>query len=276
MWFTLLVMAVAVSFEPFRIGLTVLMLNRPRPLLQLFAFLCGGFAMGVTVGLVVLFVVRSAVAPAQFTLPRVQMVIGVLALLIAAVLAVRPARPRSDGDRLSMWARRLADGHSLWVAAVAGLGIALPSIDYLAALAVIAASGTAATIADRCASDLQRSGVHVHRDPAAGLSGGAGADTGGDDVAARLAPVAFKTRRGGPVGSRRMRAFGRRNPGLVDRRRALAALTVHHVLEPGEHLRQRIGGTAEGGLGRRCGDGRRVIAVVRVHRDRRGQGIVRA
>ena len=43
-----------------------------------------------------------------------------------------------------MWARRLADGHSLWVAAVAGLGIALPSIDYLAALAVIAASGTAA------------------------------------------------------------------------------------------------------------------------------------
>jgi hypothetical protein len=145
MWFTLLVMAVAVSFEPFRIGLTVLMLNRPRPLLQLFAFLCGGFAMGVTVGLVVLFVVRSAVAPAQFTLPRVQMVIGLLALLIAAVLAVRPARPRSGGDRLSMWARRLADGHSLWVAAVAGLSIALPSIDYLAALAVIAASGTAAT-----------------------------------------------------------------------------------------------------------------------------------
>ena len=62
MWITLLVMAVAVSFEPFRIGMTVLMLNRPRPLLQLFAFLCGGFAMGVTVGLVVLFVVRSAVS----------------------------------------------------------------------------------------------------------------------------------------------------------------------------------------------------------------------
>ena len=72
------------------------------------------------------------------------MVIGVLALLIAAVLAVRPARPRSDGDRLLIWARRLADGHSLWVAAVAGLGIALPSLDYLAALAVIAASGAAA------------------------------------------------------------------------------------------------------------------------------------
>lgn len=142
MWITLLVMAVAVSFEPFRVGMTVLMLNRPRPLLQLSAFLCGGFAMGVTVGLVVLFVVRSAVSPEQFTLPRVQVVIGVLALLTAAVIAVRPARP--DGHRFTAWARRLADGRSPWVGAAAGLGIALPSIDYLAALAVIAASGAAA------------------------------------------------------------------------------------------------------------------------------------
>ena len=33
-------MAVAVSVEPFRIGMTVLMLNRPQPMLQLLAFLC--------------------------------------------------------------------------------------------------------------------------------------------------------------------------------------------------------------------------------------------
>jgi len=38
MWFTILVMAVAVSLEPFRIGMTVLMLNRPRPMLQLLVF----------------------------------------------------------------------------------------------------------------------------------------------------------------------------------------------------------------------------------------------
>ena len=50
MWITLLVMAVAVSLEPFRIGMTVLMINRPRPLLQLLAFLAGGFAMGIAVG----------------------------------------------------------------------------------------------------------------------------------------------------------------------------------------------------------------------------------
>jgi hypothetical protein len=40
----------------------------------------------------------------------------------------------------------LLGGQSLWVAGIAGLGIALPSVDYLAALAVIAAgSPTTAT-----------------------------------------------------------------------------------------------------------------------------------
>ncbi|HEX7826488.1 MAG TPA: GAP family protein, partial [Mycobacterium sp.] len=53
MWITILVMALAVSLEPFRIGMTVLMLNRPQPMLQLLAFLCGGFFMGTTVGLIV-------------------------------------------------------------------------------------------------------------------------------------------------------------------------------------------------------------------------------
>ena len=79
MWITILVMAIAVSLEPFRIGMTVLMLNRPRPMLQLLAFLSGGFAMGTTVGLVVLFALRAGLLEsAHFTLPKVQIVIGVL------------------------------------------------------------------------------------------------------------------------------------------------------------------------------------------------------
>lgn len=146
MWITLLVMAVAVSLEPFRIGMTVLMLNRPRPIVQLLAFLAGGFAMGTSVGLVVLFLLRPAVlGSAHFTLPKVQIVIGVLALLVAVVLAtgVRLRQSEQPG-RMSAQARRLANGNSPWVAALAGLGIALPSVDYLAALAVILASGSAA------------------------------------------------------------------------------------------------------------------------------------
>ena len=139
MWITLLVMAIAVSMEPFRIGMTVLMLNRPRPTLQLLAFLAGGFAMGATVGLVVIFLFRPGLlGSAHFTLPNVQIAIGASAVLIAAVVAVG----FMPGPSLPTRARGLARGPSLWIAGVAGLGIALPSIDYLAVLAVIVASGT--------------------------------------------------------------------------------------------------------------------------------------
>ncbi|MGV9799474.1 GAP family protein [Mycobacterium sp. NPDC003449] len=150
MWIPLLVMAAAVSLEPFRIGMTVLMLNRPRPLLQLLAFLAGGFAMGTTVGLVVLFLLRPALGSAHFTLPRMQIAVGVLALLAAAVFATgRPASmlgnaPAQPGP-LATRARRLLGGQSLWTAGAVGLGIALPSVDYVAALTLIVASGAAAT-----------------------------------------------------------------------------------------------------------------------------------
>jgi hypothetical protein len=160
MWITILVMAVAISLEPFRIGMTVLMLNRPRPTLQLLAFLCGGFAMGISVGLAVLFVLQPRLLESEhFTLPKVQIAIGVLALLGSAVVATNVlagrfgSRARGGAtpggvdapQRLSTRVRNLLKGRSLWVAAVAGLGIALPSVDYLAALAVILASGTTAT-----------------------------------------------------------------------------------------------------------------------------------
>jgi hypothetical protein len=155
MWIPLLMMAVAVSLEPFRIGMTVLAINRPRPALQLLAFLAGGFVMGTTVGVVVLFVLRPALGSAHFTLPRVQIVVGLVLLVNAALVAaglLSRSKTTSGGltDRIpasiSGRARRLLNGGSLWTAGVAGLGIALPSIDYVAALALIVASGaTAAT-----------------------------------------------------------------------------------------------------------------------------------
>jgi Sap, sulfolipid-1-addressing protein len=146
MLITVLVMAFAVSVEPFRIGMTVLMLNRPRPVLQLLAFLSGGFAMGMTVGLVVLFMLRRRLlGSSYFTLPKVQILIGLLALVVAVVVAVDvPGRWGSRPAGLARPAQRLLSGHSLSVAGIAGLGIALPSVDYLAALAVILASGAAA------------------------------------------------------------------------------------------------------------------------------------
>jgi len=146
MLITVLVMAFAVSVEPFRIGMTVLMLNRPRPVLQLLAFLSGGFVMGMTVGLVVLFVFRRRLlGSTYFTVPQVQILIGFLALAAAVVVAVDvPGRFGSRPARLARPAQRLLSRPSLSVAGIAGLSIALPSVDYLAALAVILASGAAA------------------------------------------------------------------------------------------------------------------------------------
>jgi len=153
MWITLLAMAVAVSLEPFRIAMTILMINRPRPLMQLFVFLACGFAMGITVGTIVLFVLRPALGSAHFTLPRVQLAVGAVLLIYAAVVATdlmgRVGRMRGHGaasraDRrfgpLATRIRKLLDDRSPWTAGIAGLGIALPSIDYLAVLALIAAS----------------------------------------------------------------------------------------------------------------------------------------
>jgi hypothetical protein len=146
MLLTVLVMALAVSLEPFRIGMTVLMTNRQRPVLQLLAFLAGGFAMGMTVGLVVLFVLRRRLLDsAYFTLPHVQILIGALALLAAVLVATKDRWLRPRREALATPARNLLNGSSLWLAAAAGMGIALPSVDYLATLAVILASGAAAT-----------------------------------------------------------------------------------------------------------------------------------
>ncbi|UXA18380.1 GAP family protein [Mycobacterium sp. SMC-4] len=156
MWIPLLVMAVAVSLEPFRIGMTVVMMNRPRPVLQLLAFLAGGFTMGISVGLVILFVLRPAMDSPHVSAPKIQIAVGAVLLVNAALLAFsRVKTPREDEpprwthrvwQMITDRARRILDGRSLWAAGVAGLGIALPSVDYLAALALIVASGAAAGV----------------------------------------------------------------------------------------------------------------------------------
>ena len=192
---TVLLMALAVSVEPFRIGMTVLMLNRPRPALQLLAFLGGGFAMGMTVGLVVLFVFRHALTESpHFTLPNVQILIGVLALVAAAIVVIH-GRRKLQPNRLTGATQRLLSGPSLLVAGIAGLGIALPSVDYLAALAVILASGAEASTQVAVAVDVQCRGLRAGGDTVAGLRPRTAghAEVGG--VAAQLDSIAAPCRR---------------------------------------------------------------------------------
>lgn len=168
MWITVLGLAIAVNFEPMRLGLITVALGRPRPALQLMAFLSGSFFMSVTAGLIVLFVVRPGMLGApQFSTAKVQIVFGVLAVLAAAVLAskvrlgqfsrTRDAAVTANSDRtppgetrtvtfVTSRVKSLVGGSSPWFSGAMGLAIALPSIDYLALLILIATSGATASL----------------------------------------------------------------------------------------------------------------------------------
>ncbi|MBA0045037.1 GAP family protein [Mycobacteroides sp. LB1] len=153
MWTVVLLMALGVSVEPTRLGLTVLMLNRPRPLLQLFVFLCGAFAMGLSLGLTLLFLLRvSPAGETNISGPHIQLALGLLALVVAAVLAAThrarrtPAPAPALVGKMSTRVRGFLKNNSLWVAGVSGLGIALPSADFLAVIALIHSSGATQSI----------------------------------------------------------------------------------------------------------------------------------
>src|SRR4051794_25680644 len=104
-WGAVLVMALAAMADPLRIGITVLVISRPRPMLQLLAFWLGGLAMGFGVGLSVLLLLHDLAldffkdlesTTATSTVGLVQVTIGVLAFLLAAMIAMRfPSRRRA-------------------------------------------------------------------------------------------------------------------------------------------------------------------------------------
>lgn len=172
MWTTVVVLALALNLEPNRLGIIGLLFLRAHPIRQLLVFLCTSFLVSSTVGLLVLFLVhRGSVLKGEFSGSVIQIGMGTLALAAAAVLFSNipmpgsrrssagspPASPTGppDGtasapasgltlvDTITKRAGRLARGSSLWFPATLGLGISLPSVDYVALLLLIAASGAA-------------------------------------------------------------------------------------------------------------------------------------
>ncbi|MEZ5130919.1 MAG: GAP family protein [Mycobacterium sp.] len=95
MWTSVLVLAIAVNLEPTRIGLLPLLLSRRQPLLQLLAYLVGSLTISLGFGLAVLFVFDESVFGTSASGGgKAQIAVGVLALLVAAVMAVRGLRTR--------------------------------------------------------------------------------------------------------------------------------------------------------------------------------------
>jgi hypothetical protein len=137
-------------------------------MLHLFAYWLGGIVMSLVVGLSVLFVLRdfafTASSTSSSTAGQIRMAVGALALLFAALIAVKsslrqqvsvtmpgggPSRLGLQPNKFDVWSRLPTRVHgvlqrwSLCAAFVVGCGMAMP-VQYLAALAAIHLSGAAA------------------------------------------------------------------------------------------------------------------------------------
>lgn len=174
MWTTVILLALAVSIEPTRIGLIAVLLTKAHPVRHLLTFLLTGLTVSMSVGLLVLLVFRRGF-PGQSKIDPawVQIGIGVVALLLAALLAsniplgrlgkgssseaaretaqaaeemAAAVEPSAAGDpkRLATRVRNFVKGESRWLSGSIGAALAMPSFDYMALLALIIASGAPA------------------------------------------------------------------------------------------------------------------------------------
>lgn len=166
MWTTVLILAVALNLEPNRLGIIGLLLLRPHPIRQLLVFLCVSFLTNSVAGLIVLYLAyRGSFLEGESSSAIMQIAVGAVALIAAAFLftniplpgSKRPVPEGSTGapdesegipssgmglvDNFTKRLGRLAHGDSMWLPAALGVGIALPSVDYVAMLLLIAASG---------------------------------------------------------------------------------------------------------------------------------------
>jgi len=165
MWTTVIILALALNLEPNRLGIIGLLLLRPEPIRQLLVFLCSNFLVNAATGLGILFFVnRGSVLKGDTSSAIMQISMGTLALLVAAVLftnirmpgskarATGPTAPTGESaavpssglalvDNFTKRAGRLVQGRSLWFAGTLGVAIAMPSVDFVALLLLIASSG---------------------------------------------------------------------------------------------------------------------------------------
>ena len=170
MWATVLVLALALNLEPNRLGIIGLLILRPHPIRQLLVFLCTSFVVGLSVGLLVLYVAhRGALLNSGSASATLQIAVGAFALVASAFLfsnipiprrakassADRPGETDDVGvassglplvDNFTKRLGRFGRPDSTWLAGALGVGISLPSVDYVALLLLIAASDKPPTV----------------------------------------------------------------------------------------------------------------------------------
>lgn len=169
MWSAVLAVSVVVAMDPVRIGITALLISRPQPMRNLFAFWLGGMAAGIAVASVVLLWLREwavgamravETAASNPIVGQIQVLLGVLAVLIAvrvlarkrtpvptargASIEVLPPGTAADTSRPSIRSR--LESGSMTAVFVAGLALATPPVEYLAVLITILASSATTAV----------------------------------------------------------------------------------------------------------------------------------
>jgi hypothetical protein len=172
MWGLVLLFALSAAQDPLRIGVMALLIARPRPMHNLFVYWLGLMVTGFGAALAALFVLHDLLLPvvrvvtsvaASPVVPPMQIVLGALALLAAALLTVRsvvrqpahaaipagdshalvlqPGTPTVPGRlSLSSMLKSLLEGRSLGMAFIAGLCTSTQIIECGAAMIAILAS----------------------------------------------------------------------------------------------------------------------------------------
>jgi len=183
MWTAVLFLGFGMAIDPLRLGVVVVLVSRPKPMLNLFACWLGGMVAGVALGVAVLVGLRDVVLLVIHSVMSVlthlrstvailsggglQITLGVLALLSVVVPVVRKrARARAgvaagvagghtcdvappQSRVLSVFAHLTAITNnilqrgSVWPAFVVGLGSATPPYECIVVLTIIMASGAA-------------------------------------------------------------------------------------------------------------------------------------
>jgi hypothetical protein len=173
-WSTVLVVALIEACDPVRLSIALLLISRPKPMVNLLGYWLGGMVAGVSAAVGLLLVLRAvapvltehATAAAESPIVRhIQIGGGITALAIAAMIAAgvaarQPVRVDGPGaatspllsqsssvgvlSRLSARSRTAFEDKFFWVAFVAGVVSAIPPVEYLVVIAVILGSGAAA------------------------------------------------------------------------------------------------------------------------------------
>jgi hypothetical protein len=170
MWTTLLLLAIAVNFEPTRVAMVAIMISGPHPVRQTLTFLLCAFGLGAAVGLLVLFALDFRSFGSDHVNSSV-IQIGIGALMILGAVAIGSnigaklrARKKSDQaagaedeqssqpttptglKRVATRVHGQLHGKKSWFSGAAGLVLALPTGEYLALLALIAVSEVTDTV----------------------------------------------------------------------------------------------------------------------------------